>query len=400
MTEETPEKVKIKLAGMTCASCALKIETKLKNMKGVRSSNVNFANEEATVEFDAKSTNYKDFDKAIRDLGYKASLAKMDIKIKDEVGEEQFKTLIAKTQSITGIEGVRGNFEARKLFIEFNELKIGENNIYSKIKSFGYNIEKAASAYDKEIEAHKQEMRYRLRILIASLVFTLIITPISWFVPETFTRNLILFFFATGNFLIAESFFLRGAYKSLKNKSTNMDVLVSLGTTTAYVYSILTTFLISGNTFYEAMSMIFTFLLIGKYFEHKTKGQTSEAIKKLIGLQPKTATLLSNGVETEIPIEEIELGDTLIVRPGEKIPVDGKVVKGKTKIDESMITGESKYVKKEIGDEVIGATVNQTGLINIQTEKIGKDTMLSQIIDFVKKAQSRKAAKQQLADRV
>jgi len=179
-----------------------------------------------------------------------------------------------------------------------------------------------------------------------------------------------------------------------------MDVLVALGSTTAYVYSILTTFFISGTTFYEAMSMILSFLLVGKYFEHKTKGQTSEAIKKLIGLQPKTATLLDNGKEVEIPIEEIEVGDILVVRPGEKIPVDGKIFRGKTKIDESMITGESKYVKKEVGDEVIGATVNQTGLIQINTEKVGKDTLLSQIIDFVKKAQSRKAAKQQLADKV
>jgi Cu+-exporting ATPase len=179
-----------------------------------------------------------------------------------------------------------------------------------------------------------------------------------------------------------------------------MDVLVALGTTTALVYSILTTFFIDGKTFYEAMSMIFSFLLIGKYFEHKTKGQTSEAIKKLIGLQPNTATLLKDGVEIEIPIEEIEVGDILIVRPGEKIPVDGKIVKGKTKIDESMITGESQYIKKEVDNDVIGATVNQTGLINIVAEKIGKDTLLFQIIDFVKEAQSKKPAKQLLADKV
>jgi Cu+-exporting ATPase len=146
--------------------------------------------------------------------------------------------------------------------------------------------------------------------------------------------------------------------------------------------------------------MILAFLLIGKYFEHKTKGQTSEAIKKLIGLQPKTATLLKDGKETEIPIDEIEIGDILVVRPGEKIPIDGRVVKGKSKVDESMITGESKYVKKEIDSEVIGATVNQNGLINIVAEKIGKETLLFQIVDFVKEAQSKKAAKQQLADRV
>ena len=385
---------------MTCASCALKIETKLKNLSGVSSSVVNFANEEATVEYNSSITGYEDFNKAIRNLGYKSTLAKIDIKVISLLSEEDFNNLVNSIKNINGINDVRGNYNAKKLFLEFNELQIDESKIYSNVNKLGYKIEKAAGAIDKEIEKHKNEMRYRLRILTISLIFTFIITPISWFVAESFFRNLLLLFLALGNYSIAGSFFLIGAYKSLKNKSTNMDVLVALGTTTALVYSILTTFFIEGKTFYEAMSMILSFILIGKYFEHKTKGQTSEAIKKLIGLQPKTATLLKENKEFEIPIEEIEVGDILIVRPGEKIPVDGKVVKGKTKVDESMITGESRYVKKEIDSEVIGATVNQTGLVNIVTEKIGKDTLLFQIIDFVKEAQSKKAAKQLLADKV
>ena len=397
---ESKEKVKIKLGGMTCASCALKIETKLKNLDGVTSSVVNFANEEATVEYDSTKTNYSKFNKTIRDLGYKASLAKIDIKVLESLDVNDFNVFVNKTKKVNGIFDVRGNFNANKLFIEFNELEADESKIYTEIKKLGYNIEKSAGAIDKEIEKHKKELSYRLKILFTSLVFTFIITPISWFVAESFTRNLILFFFAIANYSFAGSFFLVGAYKSLKNKSTNMDVLVALGTTTALVYSILTTFFIQGKTFYEAMSMILSFLLIGKYFEHKTKGQASEAIKKLIGLQPKTATLLKEGKEIEIPIDEIEVGDILVVRPGEKIPIDGRVIKGKTKVDESMITGESRYIKKESESEVIGATVNQTGLIQIKAEKIGKDTLLFQIIDFVKEAQSKKAAKQQLADKV
>ncbi|MFX0046740.1 MAG: heavy metal translocating P-type ATPase [Candidatus Hermodarchaeota archaeon] len=400
MESKAEEKIKIKLSGMTCASCALKIETKLKNLNGVSSSVVNFANEEATVEYDSSKISYNDFNKAVKDLGYKASLAKIDYKLLDSISESEFNDLVNQVKNFEGIYEVRGNFNAGKLFIEFNELKLDESKIYSRFKQLGYKIEKAAGTLDKEIERHKKEMRYRLRILVISITFMVVITPISWFITESFTRNLILFFLALADFSIAGSFFLVGAYKSLRNKSTNMDVLVALGTTTALIYSILTTFLIEGNTFYEAMSMILAFLLIGKYFEHKTKGQTSEAIKKLIGLQPKTATLLKDGAEIEIPIEEIEVGDILVVRPGEKIPIDGKVIKGKTKIDESMITGESRYVKKEIDSEVIGATLNQTGLINIIAEKIGKDTLLFQIINFVKEAQSKKAAKQQLADTV
>lgn len=388
------------LGGMTCASCALKIETKLKNLEGVSKSAVNFANEEATVEYDPSRTNYDTFNSAIRDLGYKASLSKVDFKIIDPISEKEFENLVQNAKSIDGIKDIRGNYQAKKLFVEFNELKRDENEIYALIKDIGFNIRKSAGAMDKEIQAHKEELKYRLRILIISLIFTSFITPISWLVAPSFIRNLILFFLTTPNYIIAGSFFLKGAYRSLKNKTTNMDVLVALGTTTSYVYSVLTTFLIGGSTFYEATSMILSFLLIGKYLEHKTKGQTSEAIKKLVGLQPKTATLLKNGEEVEIPIEEIEIGDIIVVRPGEKIPVDGTIVKGKTKIDESMITGESEYVKKKAHDEVIGATVNQTGLIHVKTEKVGKETMLSQIIEFVKKAQSKKADKQKLADKV
>jgi len=400
MTEQKSEKIKMKLGGMTCASCALKIETKLKNLEGVGRSTVNFANEEATVEYDPSQTDFNTFNRAISDLGYKASLSKVDFEVVDPISEREFEQLVSDSKRIEGINDVRGNYKAKKLFVEFNELKHDENDIYSLIKDLGFNIRKSAGAMDKQIQEHKEELRYRLRILIISLIFTFIITPISWLVDPSFPRNLILFFLTTPNYIIAGSFFLKGAYRSLKNKTTNMDVLVALGTTTSYVYSVLTTFLIGGSTFYEATSMILSFLLIGKYLEHKTKGQTSEAIKKLIGLQPKTATLIKDGEEVEIPIEEIEIGDVIVVRPGEKIPVDGKIVKGKTKIDESMITGESEYVKKGIDDEVIGATVNQTGLIHIQTEKVGKDTVLSQIIEFVKRAQSKKADKQKLADKV
>ncbi|MFW9829772.1 MAG: heavy metal translocating P-type ATPase [Candidatus Thorarchaeota archaeon] len=385
---ESKEKVKIKLGGMTCASCALKIETKLKSLEGVSSSVVNFANEEATVEYNPSKTNYNTFNSAIRNLGYKASLAKMDLKVAESVSMDDFKNLETKILKINGINSIRSNFETKKFFIEFNELKITEK------------IEKVAGAIDKEVEQHKKEMRYRLTLLIISIIFAGIISPINFIVPFSFTRNLILTILATANYAISGSFFLNGAYKSLKNKTTNMDVLIVLGTTTAYVYSLLTTFFIEGEVFYDAMSMILAFILIGKYLEHKTKGQASEAIKKLIGLQPKNATLIKDNQEIEIPIEEIEIGDTLLVRPGEKVPVDGTVIEGKTKVDESMITGESKYVKKEIGDNVIGATVNQTGLIKMTTEKIGKETLLFQIINFVKEAQARKGSRQRLADKV
>ncbi|HDZ17210.1 MAG TPA: heavy metal translocating P-type ATPase [archaeon] len=403
---ETNKQMNLKLGGMTCANCALKIESKLNSLDGVGTAVVNFATEEASVEYNSNTTGFNNFREAIRDLGYKASLAKIDLKVVTELTEENFNNFVNQVREIEGIYDIRENYKASKMFIEFNESEIDETRVFSKIKKLGINLNNievsiSAGAMDMEIIQHKKEMRYRLRILSISIVFSFIIAPISWFIPDSFDRNFLLFFLALANFAICGSFFLIGAYKALKNKSTNMDVLIALGTSTALIYSIYITFSrAAGNTFYEAMSMIITFLLMGKYLEHKTKGQTSEAIKKLIGLQPKTATIIKDGEEIEIPIEEIEVGDVLVVRPGEKIPVDGKVVQGTTKIDESMITGESKYVKKEVDSGVIGATVNQTGLIHIMTEKIGKDTLLFQIIDFVKQAQGRKAAKQELADAI
>ncbi len=394
----------MKLGGMTCTNCALKIENKLNSLEGVDVAVVNFANEEATVEYNRNEVDFLKFRHAITDLGYRANLSRIDIVINDDISSSDFDILVEEINDIKGVYDIRGNYQAKKVFLEFNEFEIGEAKLLSAVKKFGYNIEKSAGVIDKEFEEQQREQKKRLFRFIISAIFSLIITPISWFILPIFVNAfpvlLALFFLASANFAIGGSFFLIGAYKSLKNKSTNMDVLIALGTGTAYIYSILTTFFISGNTFYEAMSMILTFLLLGKYLEHKAKGQASEAIKKLIGLQAKTAIVLKDGKEIEIPIEEIEVGDVLIVKPGMKIPVDGKIIEGKTKIDESMITGESVYAKKAMGDEVIGATVNQTGLIKMTTEKIGKDTLLFQIIDFVKEAQSKKAAKQQLADKV
>lgn len=400
MESESKEKIIIKLGGMTCANCALKIENKLKSLNGVENSVVNFANEEANIEYSPNKVDFFKFRQAIINLGYRANLSRIDVVITDDISEKNFDKLIENAKNIKGIYEIRGNYQAKKVFLEFNEFEISVSKLISTIRNFGYKIEKSAGVIDKEFEVQQKEQKKRLNRFIISAILSLIITPISWFVEPSFTIKLILFFLASANFAIGGSFFLIGAYKSLKNKSTNMDVLVSLGTGTAYIYSVLTTFFIPGETFYEAMSMILTFLLLGKYLEHKAKGQASEAIKKLIGLQAKTAIILKDGKELEISIEEIEVGDILIVKPGMKIPVDGKIIEGKTKIDESMITGESVYAKKTAGDEVIGATVNQTGLIKMTTEKVGKDTLLFQIIDFVKEAQSKKAAKQQLADKV
>ena len=208
---ETKEDINLKLSGMTCANCALKIENKLGNLEGVKSAVVNFANEEATVEYDPNTTNYAIMQAAVKDLGYSATLARVELKVVDNLSEENFESLIKEVLNINGIHDVRGNFKASKLFIGFNELILDDNGVYSKVKKLGYNIEKSAGTMDLEIVKHKKEMRYRLRIMLISLVFSLIITPISWFVVESFERNLVLFFLALVNFAICGSFFVVGS---------------------------------------------------------------------------------------------------------------------------------------------------------------------------------------------
>jgi len=335
------KKVIIPISGMHCASCAHKIESSLKKLNGVISASVNFATEKAIVEFDESVISIEEIYSAIERIGYKA--------IKEVEQEEEFT--------------------------------------------------------DKERIEREREIKILRNLFVLSLILTIPIFILSF--PEWFNiiipyQNFVLLILTTPiQFLVGYRFY-RGTFFALKEKSANMDTLIAIGTSAAYFYSALVTLIptFGDYVYFDTSAVIITFTILGKWLEAKAKGRASEAIKKLIALQPKTAIVIRNGKEIEIPIKEVVVGDIVVVRPGQKIPVDGIVVEGFSSVDESMITGESIPVEKKKGDVVIGGTINKNGLLKLKATKVGKDTVLSQIIKLVEEAQGSKLPIQRLVDKV
>jgi Cu+-exporting ATPase len=339
---------------MTCATCALRIEKGLKNVAGVNLASVNLATEKATVEYDPKLVEEGQFEKLIRDLGY------------DAIQEPSQDLDTQAAVDSTDREKELRQREARKLRVSF---------IVSASLSVPLLVAMFAGLFN--IEA--------LMFLHNPIVQLALATPVQFVIGYRFYKH---------------------AYKSLRSGSPSMDVLVALGTSAAYLYSIYNGFLRSlpvGQSpalYFEASAIIITLVLLGKLLEAVAKGRTSEAIKRLIGLQPKTARVLRSGEEVDIPIAEVQVGEVVLVRPGEKIPVDGEIIDGSSAVDESMITGESIPAEKAAGDPVIGATINTFGAFSFKASKVGKDTVLAQIIRVVEEAQGSKPPIQRLADRV
>lgn len=344
----------LKLKGMSCASCANSIETAIQQVPGVNSVQVNFAAEQASVEYDQRSTNLEAIQLAIADAGYEANereargIDKEDAKEQEERKSQQ-RSLLHKTL-ISGIIGV-------VLIIGTLPMMLGT-----------------------EIPGWPMFLHNRwLQLILA--------TPVL--------------------FWCGQSFYI-GAWKAFTHRAANMNTLIALGTGAAYVYSLFLTFFpgllvsqgLAPDVYYEAAVVIIALLLLGRYLENRARGQTSDAIRQLIGLQANTARVVRDDDEIDLPLEEVVVGDIIIVRPGEKIPVDGEVTEGTSTVDESMVTGEPVPVKKEAGEEVIGATINKTGSFRFKASRVGKDTVLAQIVQLVQDAQGSKAPIQKLADQV
>lgn len=332
----------IAIAGMHCASCANKIESSLNKLNGVSNANVNLATEKASVEFDERIINEKKINNAIEQLGYK---------------------VIEETQNEASVD---------------KEKELREKDIKDLRKLFLFS-------------------------LILSIPIFIISMPFQWLGISIPYQNTILLLLATPVQFVVGHRFYRGAFLSLKAKTANMDTLIAVGTSAAYFYSLIVVLfptIFEGEVFFETAAIIITFIIFGKWLEAKTKGKASESIKKLMGLQPKTATVIRNGQEMQIPIDNVKEGDIVVVKPGQKIPVDGIVTEGFSSVDESMITGESIPVEKKKGDVVIGATINKHGSFKFKATKVGKDTALNQIIKLVEEAQGSKAPIQRLADKV
>ncbi|MGV3467262.1 MAG: heavy metal translocating P-type ATPase [Heyndrickxia sp.] len=412
---ENKKEVHLQIAGMTCAACANRIEKGLNKVDGVESANVNFALENATIQYDPGITNIDEFQAKVKNLGYDVVTEKNEFAITGMTCAACANRIEKGLNKLNGVSNANVNLALESATVELNPLEVSTQDVIKTVEKLGYgailkdenNSEKAANYKEKEIERQKRK-------LIVSVILSI---PLLWamvghfsftsfiYVPMIFMNPWVqLVLSAPVQFIIGKQFYV-GAYKALKNKSANMDVLVALGTSAAFFYSLYLTIASIGShgpveLYYETSSILITLILLGKLFEAKAKGRSSEAIKKLMGLQAKTAMVERNGIEQEIPLDQVMMNDIVFVKPGEKVPVDGVILEGISAIDESMITGESVPVDKTIGDAVIGSTINKNGFLKIKATKVGKETALAQIIKIVEDAQGSKAPIQRLADQI
>jgi Cu+-exporting ATPase len=399
---------------MTCANCALNIERNLKKLQGVEDTNVNFASEQASVSFDPHKIHIDDLIKKIEDAGYGIAAAKVELPITGmtcaNCAMNIERTL---NKKVPGVVQASVNFASERAAVQYLANLTSVEEIIAAIRQAGYDAippEETGEAEDIEQRARRAEIAEQTRKFVVGLLFTL---PLFlWSMARDFGLlgawshalwvNWAFWALATPVQFYTGWDYYTGGWKSLKNRSANMDVLVAMGSSVAYFYSlsVLLYPALGSHVYFETSAVIITLIKLGKMLEARAKGKTGNAIRKLMGLRPKTATIIRDGKELEVSLKEVKVGDALVVRPGEKIPVDGVVLEGNSAVDESMLTGEPIPVDKTPGDSVVGATINSEGFLKFRATKVGKDTALAQIIKMVQEAQGSKAPIQALADRV
>lgn len=343
----------LKIQGMTCASCATRIEKGLNRLQGVKKANVNLALERASIEYDEEQVSINDFEKKIADIGYKVISDKVELDIFGMTCASCATRIEKALNKLPGVKTANVNLALERATVEYIGADVSIADLIKQVESVGYRAkERKADNVDAEKEAREAEIRNQKRKFIISAILSLpllvaMLEYINIRIPEIFLNPWFQWVFATPvQFFVGWQFYV-GSYKALKNGSANMDVLVALGTSAAYVYSLWEALIGGDKLYYETGAIIITLIVLGKLLEAVAKGRTSEAIKKLMGLQAKTATVIRDGVEQEIAIEEVVVDDIILVRPGQKIPVDGVVVEGNSAVDESMLTGESIPVDKK-----------------------------------------------------
>ncbi len=409
------EEATLQISGMTCTACAASVEKGISKIDGVEETNVNFALERTTVVYDPNKTNVGKFKEKIEDLGYHVVQQKADFDISGMTCAACATKIEKRISKMDGVSSANVNFALESIAVEYDDKQLQSTDMITAVKKMGYELIPKQSSEDK-IDHKESEIKKKTRLFIFSSLLSL---PLLWtmvahfnflsfiYLPDFLMNPWLQLALATPVQFIAGAQFYKGAYTSLRNKSANMDVLVALGTSAAYFYSIYLAIewvqagrIGAPDLYFEAAAIIITLIVLGKLFEERAKGKTSQAIQKLLGLQAKTAQVMRDGQEQEIPIEEVIVGDTIIVRPGEKIPVDGEILEGQSAVDESMLTGESIPIDKVPGNTVIGATINRNGFLQINATKVGKDTALSQIVKVVEEAQGSKADIQRMADKI
>jgi P-type Cu+ transporter len=418
-------KTQLKITGMTCASCVARVEKAIRETKGVEQANVNLATEIATFVYDPAQISIEDIVRAVKDAGYGVEEETVTLPVRGMTSDsgESAASCQARIENAlrqnSGVASAAVNLATEKATIRYFPSVVTVNDLKKIIEGEGYQVPETPTAdefVDRERESRRKESRDLTVMFVLAGIASAVIMAIMFFgqyIPGVSSLsmdqvNYLAFLLATPvQFWIGWRFY-RGAFAALKHGAADMNVLIAVGTSAAYFYSVLATFApglvtIGGQmpaTYFDTSTMIIALILLGRLLEARAKGQTSEAIRRLRGLKAKTARVERGDKEADVPVEDVQVGDVVIVRPGEKIPVDGVVVSGYSTVDESMITGESIPAGKREGDNVIGATINGNGSFRFRATKVGRDTVLSQIIRLVEEAQGSKAPIQRLADQV
>jgi Cu+-exporting ATPase len=417
------QKESLKITGMSCASCANAVEKSVVKIDGVFNANVNFATEKLDVSFDDSIADLDLIKSAVIKAGYnyeeKEKLSSITIPIEGMTCASCAVNIEKAINKLNGINKVNVNITTEKATISYDSTQIRISEIKQAIKKSGYtplDIE-VVSSTDNGKARHEKQMKILWMKFLISAIFSIPLLIIAMGhmlginLPEIINPMMnplnfaiIQIILVAPSVIVGYKFYTVG-FSSLIRRTPNMDSLIAIGTGSAVVYGFYATYMIAQGyseyaqeLYFETAGVIITLILLGKYLESVTKGKTSEAIKKLMGLAPKTALVLQNGEEVVLPIDEVEVGDIIVVKPGEKFPVDGLIVKGTTSVDESMLTGESLPVEKNIGSSVVGASINKNGLIHFEAKKVGKDTALAQIVKLVEDAQGSKAPIARMAD--
>ena len=402
------------VTGMTCANCAANIERSLKKLPGVKKANVNFASETADVVFDDAQTTLDDIFGQVKKAGYGVVTQPVQLELTGMTCANCAATIdrILNTK-VPGIVHAEVNFAAERATVEFIPSVASVDDIVSAVTKAGYGAivsGESAEAEDAADAARKAEVRSQTLQFGVGLFFTIPLFLLSMgrdmgfmgsWASGPFMNWLFLILATPVQFYTGWEYYV-GGFKSLRNKSANMDVLVAMGSSTAYFYS-LAVLLIPGigdHVYFETAAVIITLIKLGKLLETKAKRKTGGAITKLLALRPKTASVIVNNEEQQIPISRVEKGDLVMVRPGEQVPVGGEIVDGRSSVDESMFSGEPLPVDKQPGDAVIGGTINREGAFTFKATRVGRETALARIIKLVSDAQGSKAPIQRLADRV
>jgi Cu+-exporting ATPase len=407
------KQVTLPVTGMTCANCSLTIERNLRRLDGVQEATVNLATEKASVVYDPSVVGERQFLALIRDIGYDVPTVKVDLPVTGMTCANCALTIERVLRRLDGVVAASVNLASERASVEYLPVVVGLAAIQQAIRDAGYDVVvpgEGQAPEDAERAAREAEVRDQTRKFWVGVAFTLPLFLLSMgrdagllgmWAHEPWVNWLMLALATPVQFYVGWDYYT-GGYKSLRAGSANMDVLVAMGSSAAYFYSLAVLLfpVLGDHVYFETSALIITLIKLGKLLEARAKGRTSEAIKKLMGLRPKTARVIRDGAELDVPIASVALGDVVVIRPGERVPVDGVVIEGRSAVDESMLTGESLPVDKKPGDEIVGGTINKQGMLKFEATRVGSQTALAQIIRLVEEAQGSKAPIQRLADRV